>query len=164
MHSIISYKSLPSLLLSSEPNSAFHPFARRAALVRLRFLVTDIFGHIGLEYRLAILSALLQVMKTPKCAQYYEIILESFGVPVFKLRNLAQSLQPPEERTFCVIHLNELVKKLTAENKEEACWECGIVIGFTVLLGAIAAIWVFGCLGVAQQPTAPSPFLSLYNH
>ncbi len=165
MHSIISYKSLPSLLLSADPDAVFHPFARRAALMRLRSIITVTFGHIGLEYRVAILSALLNSMRSSKCANYYEIILESFGVPVFKIRNLAHSLQPVEDRAVYVIHLNELVKQLSSERREEACWECGVVIGFCVLIGACFAIWLFGCLGHTQQSPVPlSPLLSFYNH
>jgi hypothetical protein len=127
---MIPYTSYPS----SETNAVFHPALWQAACHRIRPQLFKVFGTSAENHKFLHLL-LTGVLKHPRTHESYEIVLESFGVPLFRIRNLAHTLQDPVDRMVYVIHLEESLHAWRIIRDDSVCWEAWVAMGVACLVG-----------------------------
>jgi hypothetical protein len=98
------------------------------------------------------------VLKHPNTHSAYEVILESFGVPLFRIRNLNHTLQDPVDRMVYVIHLEDTLHTWRVHKEESVCWEAWIAIGIAGIVGITLAFLVNASLPTPNStlPTLPT--------
>ncbi len=77
------------------------------------------------------------VLKNGYGKRAYMIVLEAFGKPLFIMRNLAHTLQDPEDRKVYIVHLEEALH--VWRERDTATWvEYVAVLGLLGIMGAAA--------------------------
>jgi hypothetical protein len=147
--SYIPYISYPK----TDADAAFHPAMQQAAFRRLQSAVFRNFLGVSMERHKFLQRLLDGVLRHEKTATAYEVVLESFGIPLFRLRNLAHTLQDPLDRMVYIIHLEDSLHAwLQFKQDTSMCWEFGAAAGLVIVLGICMTMFLKGIL-----PTHPIP-------
>jgi hypothetical protein len=101
------------------------------------------------------------ILKNKYGQQAYMIVLESFGKPLFVVRNLGCTLQDPADRGVYVIHLEDALYVWRIAHKERTThWEAIAFVGIVGLVG-VALSWFNGTL--CAPNIRPHALLSFYS-
>jgi hypothetical protein len=154
--SYIPYKSLDPHYHIDAP-VAFHPAMAASASQRIRRHLFAAF-HVS-EDKMYFLQRITHGVLTNGFGQSaYLIVLEAFGKPMYAMRNLAHTLQDPEDRKVYIVHLEEALH-VWKERDKTTWWECVAALGFLGLVGAVG----FGYINVAQPCVKPHALLGFLN-
>jgi hypothetical protein len=133
--------------LIKEPVACFHPLFAKAAYNRICRELSREFHDITNE-KLYFLQRMMDgILRNKHGQQAYLIVLESFGKPLFAIRNLAHTLQDPVERGVYVIHLEDALHVWRQKREEGGtCWEALVFVGIVGLIGftlnSISGPWI----------------------
>ncbi len=136
--SYIPYTSIDAKYLAKEPVTSFHPLFVKAAHTRISRMLFKEFKDIG-GTKLHFLQRMMNGILSNKYGQQaYLIVLESFGKPLFVVRNVAHTLQDPWARGVYVIRLEDALHIWRRTREEEGgviCWEALVLVGIAGLIG-----------------------------
>jgi hypothetical protein len=146
---------------AKEPSACFHPLFADAAYKRICHTLAAEFPDISDE-KLYFLQRMMDgILKNKHGQQAHMIVLESFGKPLFILRNLAHTLQDPADRTVYVIHLEDALHIWRIAQKERTTnWEAVAFVGIVGLVG-VALSWFNGTL--CTPNIRPHALMSFYS-
>lgn len=133
--SYIPYTSLAPCY-AKDAHAAFHPMMAAAAYRRIRRTLYATFEGQPAD-KLHFLQCILHGVLTHRRARHaYYIVLESFGKPLFVVRNLAQTLEEVENRHVYMVHLEDAL--CVWRKREQGWWEWVALAGLVGVLGYVA--------------------------
>lgn len=133
-----------------EALGAYHSAMCPAAYKRLRSVIVERFYRTQKDNLHFLLCMMHGVLHNKHAAKAYAIVFESFGVPLFVLRNLSHTLQDLEDRMVYVIHLEDALTVWNTRHAEETMWE---TIALVSAIGIIAAGIAWGIVNMI--PSSP---------
>ncbi len=156
--SFIPYTSLPSKYFAvAKATVAFHPATVKAASRRIR---RHLFHEFSVsDDKMYFLQRIVDGLITNGYGRRaHTIVLEAFGKPLFAIRNLAHTLQDPEDRKVYIVHLEEAFH-VWRERDTDSWWEYVALLGLAGILGVVG----FGCLHVAWPSVRPHALMGFYS-
>lgn len=133
--SYISYTSLNPSYAVKEPVAGFHPMFNIAAHKRIRQLLFKEFHGLKPECLHFLTHMVGGVLRNTNGKRAYLIVLESFGKPLFVIRNIAHTLQDPVDRGVYIVHLEEALHMWHEKDRQEdTCWESFVLVGIACIV------------------------------
>ncbi len=162
MTSYIPYMQLTSSLASRPADIAFHPAFWEGAMHRLARTIHADFRDIPAGKQLFLIRLVRGLANHKRAFRAYSILVESFGQPLYHIRNLAKTQQNPDERMVYVMHLDDLYEQW--RKREESCWSAADCLCLTTLVGALLGIVLAAFTQhTTQVGIRPHPFLNMYE-
>jgi len=137
-----SYIPYTSYVPKSAPAVGYHPAMAAAACRRIRRVLTGEF-HVSDDKMFFLQRIAAGTMTNAHGTKAYMIVLEAFGKPLFVMRNLANTLQDPEDRGVYIVHLEEALHVWRErEQTHETWWDTVLMLGIVGLAGAMTYSFV----------------------
>jgi hypothetical protein len=136
-----SYASKPARILGY-PIVGYHPAMAAAACRRIRRVLTGEFQ--ASDDKMFFLKRIAEGTLTNGYGKRaYMIVLEAFGKPLFVMRNLANTLQDPEDRGVYIVHLEEALHVWRERtHADETWWDTVCMLGIVGIAGVLTYSFV----------------------
>lgn len=122
------------------PSVGYHPAMAAAACRRIRRVLMGEF-QISDDKMFFLKRIAAGTMTNAHGKKAYMIVLEAFGKPLFIMRNLANTLQDPEDRGVYIVHLEEALH-VWRKREHETWWDTVCMLGVVGLAGVLTYSFV----------------------
>lgn len=134
--SYVPYTSLGDKYIAKEAITSYHPLLSHSAVGRIRRILSLEFQDIPLMKMYFLHRMMDGVLRNKHGKKAYLIVLESFGKPLFVVRNLAHTLQDPADRGVYIIHLEDALHIWhNSKESKHSWWETVLLVGMLGILG-----------------------------
>ena len=146
-------------------DAVFHPATLSSSRRRILGRMDVRFAHIPLHRQQQLKRIVAHAMTHSRGRKAWAILLEVCGDPLFLLRNTACTRQPPHNRSVYRISVDQYIEEAadgTASllDSPSMMWEVATLTGVAILLGSVAAFFLYTSL-TRQAP--PTPSLPLFH-